>query len=184
MGGFGFVAAVVLMMQGPGLEPETETLAPGTIAVEPMAKETGPAVMRQAFADAVERALFDANFTALPATARSRYVARLTVTRTTRGAVTSQGREPGASVASTGNWGAGLAVTMPSGKNQLRGLIVTELTVEIVRRDGMVPVWRGRALTAQPEGTMRDTPAAVAAKLAPAVIRAFPAQQGEAVSVP
>lgn len=164
-------------------QADPEAPRPGTIAVEPLAEDAGPAPVRQAFSDAVERALFDARFTALPATSRSRYVARMKVTRTARGAVTSKAREPGAAAA-LGNWGAAVGVTLPSDKRQLRGLIVTELEVEIVRREGMQRVWRGRAITAQAEGTRADAPATLAGKLATAVIRRFPAQADEAVSVP
>ncbi|WP_343517765.1 hypothetical protein [Sphingomonas sp.] len=158
-------------------------LRPGTVAIEPLAKEAGPAVVRQAFADAVERALMDASFTALPVTSRSRYVARIKLTRTARGAVTSNAKEEGVATA-VGNWGVAVGMMLPSDKRQLRGLMVTELEVEIVLREGMQRVWSGRAVTAQAEGTKADAPAALAAKLAPAVIRRFPAQSDEAISIP
>lgn len=160
-----------------------EPLRPGTVAIEPLAKEAGPAAVRQAFADAVERALLDARFTALPTTSRSRYVARMKLTRTARGAVTSNAKEEGAATA-VGNWGVAVGVMLPSGKRQLRGLMVTELEVEILRREGMQRVWSGRAVTAQAEGTKADAPAALAAKLASAVIRRFPAPSEEAISIP
>ncbi|MEG3181208.1 hypothetical protein [Sphingomonas sp. LT1P40] len=171
------LTAVAAMVQTP------ETLAPGTVAVEPMAADGAPAAVRQIFAEAVERALSDARFMALPATSRSRYVARIKLTRTARGAVTSDEKEPRAA-GGVGNWGAAVGVTLPSDKRQLRGLIVTELEVEIVRRDGTGPAWRGRALTAQAEGTRADAPAVLAPKLAAAAIRGFPAQQTEAASIP
>ena len=160
-----------------------EAPRPGTVAIEPLAKETGPAAVRQIFADAVERALMDARFTALPVTSRSRYVARMKLTRTARGAVTSKAKEEGMATA-VGNWGVAVGVMLPSDKRQLRGLIVTELEVEILLRDGMQRVWSGRAVTAQAEGTKADAPATLAAKLAPAVIRRFPAQSEEAISIP
>lgn len=180
MTGMTMLAAMLL---GVTPQAEPEALRPGTIAIEPIAQDAGPAAARQAFADAVEGALFDARFTALPATSRSRYIARIKVTRTARGAVTSNAREPKAST-SVGNWGAAIGVTLPSGKRQLRGLIVTELEVEIVRRDGTGTAWRGRALTAQAEGTQADAPSVLAPKLANAAIRGFPAVQPEAISIP
>lgn len=164
-------------------EPVQEPPRPGTIAVEPLPANAGPPAVRQVFGEAVERALSDARFTALPATSKSRYVARMKVTRTARGAVTSDAEEKGVATA-VGNWGAAIGVMLPSDKKQLRGLIVTELEVEILRRDGMQRVWRGRAVTAQAEGTREDAPAALAAKLASAAIRRFPAQSEGAVSVP
>lgn len=167
----------------PVAQAEAEALRPGTVAIEAVADPAIPASVRQTFADAVEVALSDARFTALPVTSRSRYIARVKVTRTARGAVTSKAKEPGPAAA-VGNWGAAIGVTMPSNKQQLRGLIVTELEVELVRRDGMQPVWRGRALTAQAEGTRADAPATLAPKLASAAIRGFPAQQPEPLSIP
>lgn len=175
--------ASLLLAAAPAPPAESEALRPGTVAIESAADPAIPASVRQTFADAVERALSDARFTALPATSRSRYIARVKVKRTTRGAVTSNPREPG-TVAAAGNWGGAVAVTLPSDKRALRGLIVTELEVELVRRDGMQPVWSGRALTAQAEGTRADAPATLAPKLASAAVRGFPAQQPEALSIP
>lgn len=187
MTGMAMIAALLLaaapQAAAPAAPAQAEPLAPGTIAVEPPPAEMGPPAVRRAFADAVERALFEARFTALPATSRSRYIARIKLTRTARGAVASNAREPKAS-SSVGNWGAAVGVTLPSDKRQLRGLIVTELEVEIVRRDGTGQPWRGRALTAQAEGTQADAPSVLAPKLANAAIRGFPAVQPEAVSIP
>lgn len=167
----------------PVAQAETEGLRPGTVAIEPAADASIPASARQTFADAVERALSDMRFTALPVTSRSRYIARVKVTRTARGAVTSKAKTPGPAAA-VGNWGAAIGVSMPSNKQALRGLIVTELEVELVLRDGMKPVWRGRALTAQAEGTGADAPATLAPKLANAAVRGFPAEQPEPMSIP
>lgn len=175
--------AAMLLAGVPAVEAESEALRPGTVVVELPADAALPAAARQRFADAVERALSDARFVALPAAARSRYIARVKLTRTARGAVAADARERRAS-GNVGNWGAGLNVTMPSNKTELRGLIVTELEVELVRREGMQPVWRGRALTAQAEGTRNDAPEVLAPKLAAAAIRGFPAEQTEAMSVP
>lgn len=179
------VISAILFASAPAIamQAEPEPLRAGTVAIEAAADPAIPDTARQVFADAVERALFDARFTVLPATSRSRYVARVKVTRTARGAVTSNAREPGAGAA-VGNWGGAVAVTLPSDKRQLRGLIVTELEVELVLREGMQPVWRGHALTAQAEGTRADAPAALAPKLANATIRSFPVQQPEPISIP
>jgi hypothetical protein len=177
------IATIAWILLAAAPQAEAEALRPGTVAIESVADPALPASARQIFADAVERALADARFTALPATSRSRYIARVKVTRIARGAVTSKGKEPGPTAA-VGNWGAAIGVTMPSNKQQLRGLIVTELDVELVLREGMHLVWRGRALTAQAEGTRADAPATLAPKLAAAAVRGFPAQQPEALSIP
>lgn len=169
-------------MDAPVTGPATGPVA-GTVTVEVAADDATPAAVRQIFLDAVEQALIDARFTALPARARGRYVARIHLDRAVRGEVAANGRESGPWGAA-GNWGGAVGVTLPSGKRQLHGLIVTTLTVELVARAGGTPVWRGSALTAQPEGTPADTPKALAAKLAPALIRAFPQPLAQPLSIP
>ena len=157
---------------------------PGTVTVEPMAEEAGPAEVRTVFGEAVERALIDANFIALPGAAgQARYIARIAVSRRAQGEVAADGQEAGAAT-QVGNWGAGLRVTLPSSKSQLRALVMTELTIELVSRAEGRVVWRGSALTAQADGTPGDAPGAVAAKLAGAVMRGFPEVREGAVSVP
>lgn len=157
---------------------------PGTVTVEPMAEEAGPAEVRTVFAEAVERALIDANFIVLPGAAgQARYIARIAVSRRAQGEVAADGQEAGAAT-QVGNWGAGLRVTLPSSKSQLRALVITELTIELVSRAEGRVVWRGSALTAQADGTSGDAPGAVAAKLAGAVMRGFPEVREGAVSVP
>jgi hypothetical protein len=158
-------------------------LTPGTVTVAPLNADQGPAETRRAIAEQVERALLDADFTTLPPGGRGRYTARVSVTRTPRGTVASAARESGAD-ALIGNWGAGLSVTMPSNKTRLRGLIVTELTIELIRRGETAPAWTGRAATAQAEGSAADSPAQLGAKLARAALRRFPAQDAGAISVP
>ena len=157
---------------------------PGTVTVEPLAEEAGPAEVRTVFGEAVERALIDANFIALPGAAgQARYIARIAVSRRAQGEVAADGQEAGAAT-QVGNWGAGLRVTLPSSKSQLRALVMTELTIELVSRAEGRVVWRGSALTAQADGTPGDAPGAVAAKLAGAVMRGFPEVREGAVSVP
>lgn len=179
-----WIAALALMASAPAVaQAEAPALTPGTVTVEAAADDATPAAIRSVFAGAVEQALLDARFTALPAQARGRYIARISISRAARGAVASNAPEQGSS-GSVGNWGGAFGVTLPSDKRQLRGLIVTQLTVELVTRADMQPVWRASALTAQAEGTKADAPAALAAKLAPAIIRAFPTSLAEPVSVP
>jgi hypothetical protein len=115
--------------------------------------------------------------------AGSLHIARIAVSRRAQGEVAADGQEAGAAT-QVGNWGAGLRVTLPSSKSQLRALVMTELTIELVSRAEGRVVWRGSALTAQADGTPGDAPGAVAAKLAGAVMRGFPEVREGAVSVP
>lgn len=169
-------------MDAPVTGPATGPVA-GTVTVEAAAGDATPAAVRQIFLDAVEQALIDARFTALPARARGRYVARIHLDRAVRGEVAANGRDSGPWGA-VGNWGAAVGVTLPSDKRQLRGLVVTTLRIDLVARADDRLVWRGSALTAQAAGTRDDAPATLARKLAAAAIRAFPQTLAEPVSVP
>jgi hypothetical protein len=154
----------------------TPAPAPGTIAVE--VADDAPQSERL-FTDAVTVALSDAHFVPLPLQSHSRYVARVKVTRTARGLGRADAKEAGP-MAALGQ----VYVTLPSGKSQIRGLVGTDLEVEILLRSDQTRVWSGRASTVQMEGGPADTPAAIATKLASALMRRFPAGSGEAVSVP
>ncbi|RHW17378.1 hypothetical protein D1610_10410 [Sphingomonas gilva] len=176
-------AAFAAFASIPATAPAQDAVAPGTITVEPLPEEAASPETRRLFAEAVERALVDREFLALPGDNRGRYVARMTVSRRAEGEVAVDAAEAPAD-GDVGNWGASLRVAMPSGKRQMRPLVVTELGIEILRRDGMQPVWRGRALTVQPQGTPGDAPAALAKKLAGAAMRVFPEQMEGAVSAP
>ena len=78
----------------------------------------------------------------------------------------------------------GLSLTLPSGKDQLRGLIVTRLEVTVtLRRDNHV-VWTGQATTVRTSGTQTGEPLAVAAALSDALLTWFPRQLPGPLSVP
>ncbi|SDA20149.1 hypothetical protein [Sphingomonas sp. NFR15] len=157
-------------------------LTPGTITVErdsdAAARDTDPV-----FADAVQAASVQANFIPLPAPSHSRYIALIAVTRKSEGVVTSgtKGTAPAAGIA---NWGVGVGMRLPTRKDQLRGLVLTELKVTILLRSEKRAVWSGSAVTAQVEGTRAGTPDAVAGKLAGALFAQFPARLDAALSVP
>lgn len=160
-----------------------DALTPGTVRVEPLPETRGSASARAAYEEAVAIALGEAGFTMLPGrTGASRYIARIAVSRQVRGEVTSAAPVRGIETRA-GNWGAGATVTLPSGKERLRPLVITELTIELVSRADGSTVWRGSALTAQADGTPDDALGVVAAKLADAAMRGFPEVQ-EAASVP
>lgn len=154
---------------------------PGTVVVE--APTDLPPAEGDVFADAVTQALAGADFQPLPSPGHSRYVARFTVVRTERGAVNTR-IAPDRARGAAGNWGATVAVPLASGKTSLRALVATELRIEISRRGDPAVLWSGRALTVQAEGSAGDAPAAIAPKLAHAIIGQFPAQSAEPAAVP
>lgn len=155
----------------------------GTISVELTAPHPAAPEVDRAFAEAVQHALLRADFLTLPATTPTRYIARVTVRQEARGLATTDGREAPAA-GGAGNWGAQIDVTLPSHKRAEHGLVVTRLNVVIVRRNSDETIWRGSALTAQAEGTPDGAPAAVAGKLADALIGRYPEVLKGPVSVP
>ena len=167
------MAAMVL---GAALLPATSRAqAPssrGTITVEPADKRVPPA-----FADAVRRALGDAYFLPLPGSGHGRYIARISVTQQNRGLATTDPAEA-PSHASAGDWAVRFHATLPSHKTDIDSLLVTELTVTIIERDGMKALWTGSALTAGAAS------ADVADKLAEAVIRRYPSPTPSPIPVP
>lgn len=166
--------AWALLSQASAAVPAPVT--PGTIAVE--IADDAPASERL-FGDAVTRALSDVRFTPLPLRSHSRYLARVTVTRTPRGVVPADAKGLPA-MATLGQ----VFVPLPSGKSQIRGLVATDLAVEIRLRGAATPVWSGRATTVQVEGAAADGPATIAPKLASALMRQLAAGRSEPISVP
>jgi len=144
----------------------------GTISVEPGNDRVAPV-----FTDAVRKALGDADFLALPGSGHGRYIAQISVTQQNRGLATTDPAEA-PSQASAGDWAVRFQATLPSHKTDLDSLVVTELTVRIIERNGMKTLWTGSALTAGAASTD------VADKLAEAVIRRYPTPTPSPIPVP
>ena len=179
------LAAAALVASLQPLDPPggTNLVPPGTITIERVENDLDAPEVGGVFAEAVQRALLNARFTALPSPSHSRYIARIAVTHNLRGTVTSDAKEA-APASNVGNWGAQLRVTLPSTKTQMRGLVVTTLTIEIALRSTDQLVWKGSALTAQVEGTRMNAPSIVAQKLADALIQNLPETLDRPISVP
>jgi hypothetical protein len=173
-----WITALLALAPAPAAEVR---LTPGTVSVE---AEDGAASPDPVFSEAVQSASTRANFTPLPAPSHSRYIARIAITRNERGMVASNLKGKAAANPAVGNWGVGLGVALPHKDDQLRGLIVTQLTVTLVTRGDARAVWSGSAVTAQIDGTRAGAPDAVAAKLADAVFDQFPRRTDAPVSVP
>lgn len=148
-----------------------------TIAVRP---DGGGA---QAFADAVGRSLSDADFLVLPPAGPSRYRARVTINREERGVVAAPAPVAGPDMG-VANWGAGVRITLPTRKQDLRALVVTRLTLTLVDARDDRTLWTGTAVTTQVAGTAADDPRALGKKLADALVVRMPAVLDGALSVP
>jgi len=173
------LAAAAAVVQSPAA---TTAVRPGTIAIVAADSPTTSPAITKTFTDAVQRTLLRTPFLPLPDANHSLYVARVEVSQTQRGVVRS-GTDRSDRPAMAAGLG-GLSLTLPSGKDQLHGLIVTRLEVTVsLRRDNHV-VWTGQATTVRASGTRSGTPSVVATALSDALLTWFPRQLPGPLSVP
>jgi hypothetical protein len=172
-------AAAAALVQSP---VAASVVKPGTISIVAADRPTTSPAITKTFTDAVQRTLLRTAFLPLPDANHSLYVAKVEVSQTQRGVVRSGNDRSGRPGMAAGL--AGLSLTLPSGKDQLHGLIVTRLEVTVsLRRDNHV-VWTGQATTVRASGTRTGEPSAVAAALSDALLRWFPRQLPGPLSVP
>lgn len=81
-----------------------------------------------------------------------------------------------------GNVGVGGSVNVPVGGERGGEVFVTELFVQLVRRDGMAVAWEGRAVRTGESGT--DSPVVDVQRLAAALFSDYPGESGKTVKVP
>ncbi|BCA61260.1 hypothetical protein HMP09_0494 [Sphingomonas sp. HMP9] len=173
------LAAAAALVQSP-VAPTA--VKPGTIAIVAADSPTTSPAITRTFTEAVQRTLLRTPFLPLPDPNRSLYVAKVEVSQTQRGVVRS-GNDRSDRPAMAAGLG-GLSLTLPSGKDQLHGLIVTHLEVTVsLRRDNQV-VWTGQATTVRASGTRTGAPSVVATALSDALLTWFPRQLPGPLSVP
>lgn len=172
-------AAAAVLIQSPVV---TAVVKPGTIAIVAADNATTSPAITKTFTDAVQRTLLRTSFLPLPDANHSLYVAKVEVSQTQRGVVRSGNERSGRPAMAAGL--GGLSLTLPSGKDQLHGLIVTRLGVTVsLRRDSHI-VWAGEATTVRVSGTKTGDPSVVAAALSDALLTWFPRQLPGPLSVP
>lgn len=172
-------AAAATLMQSPAVP---SAVKPGTIAIVAGNNQSTPPAVSKTFTDAVRRALLRTAFLPLPDSSHSLYVAKVEVSQIQRGLVRS-GNDRSDRQGLAAELG-GLSLTLPSGKDQLHGLIVPRLEVTVsLRRDSHV-VWTGQATTVRAGGTRTGDPSVVAAALSDALLTWFPRQLPGPLSVP
>ncbi|RZL84826.1 MAG: hypothetical protein EOP66_02300 [Sphingomonas sp.] len=172
-------AAAAASLQSP---VAASVVKPGTIAIVASDNPTTSPAIERIFTDAVQRALLRTPFLPLPDPSHSLYLAKVQVSQTQRGVVRSSGETSGRRTMGAGL--GGLSLTLPSGKDQLHGLIVTRLEVTVsLRRDNHV-VWTGQATTARVSGTRAGDPSSVATALSDALLTWFPRPLPGPLSVP
>jgi len=177
------VAAFVTLLLAQAAHPTVPLVPAGTIAVSRPDPAARGAAWNAIFADAVEGALMDAGFTAIPHPAHARNTATFDVVRTARGTALAKGASAGPPTPVMGAGAAGVSIGLGT-KTNVGEMMATELTLRITRRGEKAPAWEGRAVTYQVSGTRGDDPRDLARKLASALTRNFAAPSGVLVSVP
>lgn len=178
-------AALAVIQAAPAPAPGAER---GTIAVTRPAPENRRPAPTLPFAEALESALVDGGYTALPDTGNARQVATIAVERTVQGSVMAKGS--GSDSQSSGGMlggngvGVGMSVGLGSGGARVGALVTTALTVRLTRRGEAAPYWEGRMTTNQIAGSRGDAPDALATKLAAAMVRNLDQPSGVVASVP
>lgn len=176
-----FVLIAAAAITGAIADPAPAAVTPGTVTIRAAASATLPAETRQAFDDAVQRALLRARFTPLPGQDHGRYIATVEVTRASRGVVTS---DIPASSAPLASLNGSVSLALPPGGDRLSDLVATTLTVVLSRRSDGKVLWSGSAVTVRVTGTRAGAVPLVAGTLADAVLARFPAQADGPIAIP
>ena len=85
---------------------------------------------------------------------------------------------------STGSYGSGIGLGIGinlSGKP--KDIVTSTLSVQIRRRADNLAIWEGRASTDAKDGSPAAQPGIAAAKLAGALVRDYPGQSGQTITV-
>jgi hypothetical protein len=81
------------------------------------------------------------------------------------------------------NVGFGLGTSFGIGGSRSRDVVVTRLSVRLVRKSDQSTVWEGRAETEAPERAPAAQPGLAAEKLARALFAGFPGESGRTITV-
>ncbi|WP_022681506.1 hypothetical protein [Sphingobium bisphenolivorans] len=158
----------------------------GTVVVQEMPGNPDVGLEFRTYAAAVEQELQRAGFTSAPA-AGSDYIALVGFSRSFRDPAYDTRRGPvsvgvGGGVGSGGFSGVGLGLGINlSGKP--KGVVYTELQVQLRRRSDSTTIWEGRAMTQAREGSPAAQPGVSAQKLASALIGGYPGESGRTITV-
>lgn len=164
-----------------------EPLEPGTISVETSSAHPAPDYSVAAFVDAVGEVLSNKGFTMLEGHGHARLVAELLLTQVEIGTTNAKIPPAGkSSIAGGGLAGVGgsMVVPLPSGKLKVVGVLQTRLEVRIKRLGEDDILWKGAALTVRPAGSGNGQEKVVAADLAKAMFKTYPAQSERDITVP
>jgi len=182
-----FLAAAVLSIAPSSAWAQAApSFSPGTISIEVQdaAPDVRPSVLT--FVGAVEQALAARGFTTIEQPGHAGLVAALAVRRSAVGTVSVKVAPSRSSVApgDSPGVGAGVSFALPSTKMRTVPLQQTQLELRIRKRGGDAVLWQGTAMTVRAAGTPKGMDGAVATDLIDALLRDYPAQPEDVISVP
>lgn len=163
-----------------------EAPPPGTISVESKVADPKLAPATPAFVTAIDDALAAKGFTVLEGEGHAGLVAYFHLTRIDVGSGKAKVLAGKASAGPGGSEGVGASILLPlpSGKAKDVPLRQTKLELAIARRGGDTILWQAAAVTVRPAGTREGKDETVAADLAEVLLRTYPAQPDDVVSIP
>jgi hypothetical protein len=162
-----------------------QPIAPGSVAVEPLASTGAISPEYRTYADGVAVELGRLGFAPVSGTAgTSDYIAAVGFQRASRGTVRTPPKFSigigGGSFGRGGGLGGGIGTGIGS---TTREVLVSELFVQLRRRSDGTIVWEGRAQTGGLSGRADTQPVVTAGRLAAALFRGFPGESGITTTV-
>lgn len=163
-----------------------EAPPPGTISVESKVADPALTPATPAFVNAIDDALAAKGFTVLEGAGHAGLVAYFHLTRVDVGTGKAKVLTGKASTGPGGSEGVGasMLLPLPTGKVKDVPLRQTRLELAIARRGGDAILWQAAAVTVRPAGTREGKDERVAANLAEVLLRTYPAQPDDVVSIP
>jgi len=136
--------------------------------------------------NAAGEALAAKGFTILPGLGHAAYVAELILSRVDVGTGSAKVVAGNSAMLPnmSGSVGAGVMVPFSIGKSRLVALQRIRLEMRIHKRGEAAILWSGAAITVRGAGTRKGADERVASDLSEAVLRSYPAEAGDVVSVP
>ncbi len=182
------IAVAAILMAGSAVRlPAAEAPTSGTISVElgAVAQDVGPSV--PAFVEAVGKVLADKGFTVIEGAGHARLVADIRLSRVEVGTGTTKVPVAKSSIAPGGSpsrAGGGITVSLPTGKSRTVALQQTRLEICVKKQGEDNVIWHGAAITVRAADTREGQDAAVSSALAEAILRGYPTQSDDVVSIP
>ena len=163
----------------------SQPIAPGGVVIEPLSPTDSQSLEFRSYAAAVAQAMASTGLVPGGDSA-ALWVAGIEVNRTTRAAPPKRSPVTIGIGGGTGGYGSGVGLGASFGLGGARSseIVITRLSVRLMKRADRSTVWEGKAETISPANGPAAQPGLAADKLARALFRDFPGESGKTVLVP